>query len=83
MTAVQVDDPVAGTDWVARAATVRVPEGLFVAGEPREAAGTREVRSARDGALLTELSWLDAGGVGRSVAAALACSSSCSGAEEW
>jgi len=70
MTALQVDDPVAGTDWAALAPTVKVPEGLFVAGAPREAAGTRVVRSARDGSVLTELPWADAGDADRAVAAA-------------
>ncbi|HET6708549.1 aldehyde dehydrogenase family protein [Amycolatopsis sp.] len=70
MTALQVEDPVEATDWPALAAEVAVPAGVFVAGAPREAAGTRPVRSARDGSLLTELAWADEHDADQAVAAA-------------
>ncbi len=63
-------DRVAGTDWVARAAEVAVPVGLFVGGERRAAASTREIRTPRDGSALGALAWADAGDADAAVAEA-------------
>ena len=72
MTTPQVADPVAAVDWIARAAGIQLPQGLFVDGEQRPAAGgtTRPVRSPRDGGLLTELAWAGAADADHAVAAA-------------
>jgi len=49
-------DPVDATDWIARAAALTPPTGLFIGGEIRESATgtTRTIRSPRDGAVLAE-----------------------------
>ncbi len=41
-------DPVAATDWVARAAMIEMPSGIFVGGEIRGPAGTRGIHTPRD-----------------------------------
>jgi len=70
--AAQVSDPVARVDWIARAATLTPPEGLFIDGEPRPAASgaTREVRTPRDGSVLAEFPWAGANDADLAVAAA-------------
>jgi gamma-glutamyl-gamma-aminobutyraldehyde dehydrogenase len=54
-TALLQADPVAAVDWLTRAPTL--PQGLFIDGEPRPAAATRELRSPRDNALITQFPW--------------------------
>ena len=68
----EVSDPVARVDWIARAAALVPPEGLFVDGEPRSAAdgATRELRTPRDGSVLAEFPWAGAADADRAVAAA-------------
>ncbi|MEQ6902700.1 aldehyde dehydrogenase family protein [Nocardioides sp. YIM 152588] len=63
-------DHVGATDWAALAAGVKVPQGVFVGGEYREAAGTRTILTPRDGSGLGDLAWADAGDADRAVAAA-------------
>ena len=67
-------DPVAQVDWTARASACTPPEGLFIGGEFRPAAdgATREIRSPRDGAALTDLAWASAADADRAVTAARA-----------
>ena len=52
-------DPVAATDWFARAKAPSLPQGLFIGGSVRESrgGGTRPVRTPRDGSVITELPW--------------------------
>jgi 4-(gamma-glutamylamino)butanal dehydrogenase len=61
-------------DWIARAAVVRPPEGLFIGGEARPAADglTRPVHASRDGAVLTRLAWAGERDADLAVAAARA-----------
>ena len=61
-------------DWIARAAVVRPPEGLFIGGEARSAADglTRPVHASRDGAVLTRLAWAGERDADLAVAAARA-----------
>ena len=63
-------DPVAAVDWAARAATLPIPAGIFVGGELRPAAATRELRTPRDGSSLGHLAWAGADEADRAVAAA-------------
>ncbi|HEU5428834.1 MAG TPA: aldehyde dehydrogenase family protein [Actinocrinis sp.] len=65
-------DPVGQVDWIARAAALKPPEGLFIGGEYRAAASgaTREIRSPRDAATLANLAWASAADADRAVAAA-------------
>jgi 4-(gamma-glutamylamino)butanal dehydrogenase len=72
MTAATTSDPVARTDWTSRAATIAIPEGIFVGGEERAArsGAVRPVTSARDGSTLVELAWAQPDDVDEAVAAA-------------
>ena len=54
------DVNVSSVDWAARAADLALPRGVFVGGEYREAAGTREIVTPRDGSVLGELAWAGA-----------------------
>ncbi|MFT4081482.1 MAG: aldehyde dehydrogenase family protein [Nocardioides sp.] len=63
-------DPVASTDWEARAAELELPGGVFVGGEFREAAATRTIVTPRDGSALGELAWAGAEDADRAVAEA-------------
>ena len=65
-------DPVAGTDWRARAADLALPGGIFIGGEQRPSrSGTvHAVTSARDGQTLVELPWAQQDDVDDAVAAA-------------
>ena len=63
-------DQVGATDWVARASDVRLPEGVFVGGEYREAAGSRPIVTPRDGSTLGHLAWAAAEDADRAVAEA-------------
>ncbi len=68
----EATDPVARVDWIARAAVLVPPEGLFIGGEPRPAVGgaTRSVRTPRDGSVIGELAWAGAEDADQAVAAA-------------
>jgi gamma-glutamyl-gamma-aminobutyraldehyde dehydrogenase len=72
MTAATTSDPVARTDWTSRAATIAIPEGIFVGGEERAArsGAVRPVTSARDGSTLVELAWAQPDDVDAAVGAA-------------
>ncbi|KAA1380590.1 aldehyde dehydrogenase family protein [Aeromicrobium fastidiosum] len=65
-----VTDIVTTTDWVRRAKDMVVPAGIFVDGEMRAAAGTRAIRTPRDGSVIGELAWAGEGDVDVAVAAA-------------
>jgi 4-(gamma-glutamylamino)butanal dehydrogenase len=62
-------DPVA-VDWTARAAALTPPPGVFVGGEYREAATTREIATPRDGSVIGELAWASVEDADRAVAEA-------------
>jgi 4-(gamma-glutamylamino)butanal dehydrogenase len=63
-------DRVAQVDWVASAAGLSLPAGVYVGGEFREAEATRAVRTPRDGSTLGELAWAGAQDADRAVAEA-------------
>lgn len=65
-----MSDPVASTDWAARAASLAVPAATFVGGEQRGAAGRRTITTPRDGSDLVDLAWADAADADRAVAEA-------------
>jgi gamma-glutamyl-gamma-aminobutyraldehyde dehydrogenase len=52
-------DPVSAVDWSRRAKELRLPSGLFVAGEQRPSlsSAVRPVHSPRDGGHLVDLAW--------------------------
>lgn len=66
------DDPVGRVDWAQRAASLALPQGLFVDGEERAAVGgeRRGVRTPRDGSEVVELAWAGAADADAAVAAA-------------
>ena len=68
----ELDDPVAGQDWVERAGRPALPDGLWIDGAAREALdlSTRTVRSPRNGAAVVDLPWAGAADADRAVAAA-------------
>jgi gamma-glutamyl-gamma-aminobutyraldehyde dehydrogenase len=68
----QPADPLAGTDWRARAAAAAIDDGIFVGGERRPAldGSTRLITSARDGAALVDLAWAQPADADAAVAAA-------------
>lgn len=65
-------DPVAAIDWHRRAGQTRLPRGIFVDGEPRDAidGSTRAVTAARDGTRLVDLAWAQPADADAAVAAA-------------
>ena len=67
-------DPVAATDWIARAATLAVPAGLQIGGAEHPAAdgATRVVRTPRDGSVIAEIAWAGAQDADAAVARARA-----------
>lgn len=63
-------DHVASVDWTARAADLQAPPGVFVGGEYRGAAGSREILTPRDGSALGTVPWAGAADVDEAVAVA-------------
>jgi len=63
-------DAVAAVDWTARAAGLKPPSGVFVGGEFRDASGTRQLVTPRDGSVLGELAWAEAADADAAVAEA-------------
>ncbi len=63
-------DQVAATDWVALAAELALPPGVFVGGEFREASGSRMIITPRDGTELGRLAWAGEQDADRAVAEA-------------
>ncbi|HTJ67772.1 MAG TPA: aldehyde dehydrogenase [Actinospica sp.] len=65
-------DPVADTDWVARAKALIPPQALFIDGAPRASlAGTaRSIRTPRDGSVIAELPWAGVADTDAAVASA-------------
>lgn len=72
MTAPTATDHVADVDWVAAAARVELPAGLFVGGAARGSGtgATRRVRTPRDGSVLGDVAWADAADTDDAVASA-------------
>ena len=65
-------DPVDAVDWQARARSLKVPQGLFIGGEEREAAAGswRAIHTPRDGSHVVDLAWADVADTDRAVTAA-------------
>lgn len=72
MTPAAIDDPVTSHDWISAAHRPTVPAGLWINGVACDArdGASRSIRSARDGAAVTDLPWAGIADADRAVAAA-------------